>query len=169
MKKIFYNKNNLKEEDINRIEKRAKILIINSNDEILFAYSHNNYFFVGGHVEENESFDEAIVREIKEETGIDIPLQKRTPFINITYLNKDYPKKGVNSKFIANYYSIKCDTKPDLDKTTLTEEEKDGKFELRYIHKDKALKILYDSLKNCTWDAVVKDTIEVVKEYFNIT
>ena len=165
MKKITYNNDNLKEEDINRVVRRAKMILINSNDEILIAYSNKNYQLIGGHVEDNETFDECIVREIKEETGIDIPLEKREPFYVITYMNKDYPNKGDNSKYIANYYSIKSDIKPNLSKINLTEEEKEGNFELRYIHKDKVLEELNNSLKTCTRKNVVKDTIKVVKEY----
>lgn len=165
MKTILYNYDNLKEEQINRIVRRAKILIVNENDEILFAHSNNNYFFVGGRVEENETFDEAIVRETKEETGINIPLEKRNPFFTITYMNKDYPDKGINTKSIANYYLIKCDIKPDLSKVSLTDEEKVGNFKLVYIEKEKVLEKLTNSSENCSNKNVVKDTIEVVKEY----
>ena len=165
MKTIFYNYDNLKEEDINRLVRRAKILIINSNDEILFAHSNNNYFFVGGRVEENETFDEGIVRETKEETGIDLPLEKRESFFTITYMNKNYPSEGINTKSVANYYLIKCDIKPDLNKVSLTDEEKISNFKLVYIHKDKVLEELTNCLEICSNKNVVKDTIEVVKEY----
>lgn len=165
MKTILYNYDNLKEEDINRIVRRAKILIINSNDEILFAHSNNNYFFVGGRVEENETFDEGIVREIREETGIELPLEKREPFFTITYMNKDYPSEYVNTKSVANYYLIKCDTKPDLSKVSLTDEERVSNFKLVYIKKDKVIEELNKSLENCSNKNVVKDTIDVVKEY----
>lgn len=165
MKTILYNYDNLKEEEINRLTRRAKILIINSNDEILFAHSNNNYFFVGGRVEEDETFDDAIVREIKEETGIDLPLEKREPFFNITYMNKDYPDKGINTKSIANYYVIECSIKPDLSKVSLTEEEKIANFKLVYIHKNNVLEELNNCLEFCSNKNVVRDTIEVVKEY----
>jgi len=165
MKAILYNYDNLQEQDINRVVRRAKILIINSNDEILFAHSNNNYFFVGGRVEENETFEEGIVRETKEETGIDLPLEKREPFFNITYMNKDYPSDGVNTKSVANYYLIKCDTKPDLSKVSLTDEERVSNFKLVYIKKDKVIEELNKSLENCSNKNVVKDTIDVVKEY----
>lgn len=165
MNEVIYNNNNLKEEEINKIVKRAKMLIGNSNDEILIAFCHNNYYLVGGHVEDNETFDECLIREIKEETGIDIPIEKREPFFVITYMNKDYPSIGINTKSIANYYYIKCDIKPDLTKINLTDDEKDGNLELRYIHKDKILEELKQSLKNCTREGVVKDTINVVEEY----
>ena len=44
---------------------------------------------------------------IKEETGIDIPLESREPFFNIIYMNKDYPSNGINTKTICqNKYEI---------------------------------------------------------------
>ena len=54
MKEIVTNKYNLTEEDMTEVVKRVKILLVNSNDEILLGYSHHNYQFPGGHVEENE-------------------------------------------------------------------------------------------------------------------
>jgi len=141
------------------------MLIINSKDELLLGHGSKNYQFIGGHVEDGESFDECVVREIKEETGIDIPLEKRTPFYVIKYYTKDYPNIGDNTLFIANYYSISCDEKPDLTKTSLTEGEMEGNFELRYINKNEVLRELEISLKTCTRENVVKDTINVVKEY----
>ena len=169
MKNIYYNYDNLKEQDINRWVRRAKIFIINSDDEILLAHSNNNYFFVGGRVEENETFDECIVREVKEETGIDLHLEKREPFFNITYMNKDYPDVSINTKSVANYYLIKCDIKPDLNKVNLTDDEKNSNFRLVYIHKDKVLEELTNSLEFCSRENVVKDTMEVIKEYLKNT
>ena len=52
MKEIITNKYNLKEEDLTEIVKRVKVLLINSNSEILLGYSHNEYQFPGGHVED---------------------------------------------------------------------------------------------------------------------
>ena len=168
MQQILYNSENLKEEDINRIVKRAKMLIINSNNEILFAHAKHTYFFVGGRLEEGETFEEGIVREVLEETGIDIPLEKREPFFTITYMNRNYPSIGVNTKSIAHYYCMKSDMKPNLEKMKLTEEEKSWKFELIYVDKDKALEELNKSLSVSNNKNVVKDTIEVLKEYLKI-
>lgn len=168
MKEIIYNEENVKEEEINRVVKRAKVLIINSDEEILYAHSNNHYFFVGGRVEEGESFEEALVREVKEETGIDIPLEKRNPICTITYMNRNYPEEGINTKSVAHYYLIKSDIKPNLDNANLTEEEKSWNFELKYIHKDKAVDTLNEALKVCNRKNTVIDTLEVTKEYLRL-
>ena len=77
MKEIIYNYNFLNEEDINRTVVRIKAVLENKNGEILLCYSSNNYHLPGGHLEEEESYEECLVREIKEETGIDIEKKER--------------------------------------------------------------------------------------------
>ena len=57
---------------------------------------------------------------------------------------QDYPSLNTNSKFEIYYYEIKDDRVPDLAKTNLTEEEKDGNFKLRYI----PLSIVEDVVKS---------------------
>lgn len=168
MKQIIINENNLKEEEINKIVKRVKLIIINSKNEILLGYGANNYQILGGHVEENETEDECIVREIKEEAGITLDVEKRNPILSIIYMCNDYPQVGDKTKFIANYYAIKSDLKPNLNEINLTENELEGLFEHRYIHKDIILEELNNSLKNCTKENVVKDTIEVIKEFLDM-
>lgn len=168
MRTILYNNDNLKEENINNIVRRAKILIINSNNEILLAHADNNFFLIGGRVEDGESFEEGMVRELMEETGIQLTIKKIKPFFIITYMSKDYPSDGINTKSIANYYFIKCDIEPDLSKVSLTEDEKMSNFELRYIHRNNILDELNKCLKVCTRTGVVRDTIDVVTEYLNI-
>ena len=72
MREIIINDNNLKDEDISEKVIRVKGLMINSKGKILLAHNNNTYQFPGRHLEENENMDDCIVREIKEETGIDL-------------------------------------------------------------------------------------------------
>ena len=80
MKEILYNYDNLKLEDIDEVVTRTKGLIINSNNEITLGYSHKTYQFPGGHLEDGESLEECLLREIEEETGIEIKDAKLKPF-----------------------------------------------------------------------------------------
>lgn len=52
MKEIIYNYDNIDFNDVNRIVRRAKIILINDDDCVLMCHSNSNYFLVGGHVEE---------------------------------------------------------------------------------------------------------------------
>ena len=130
MKKIIENKYNIKEEDVTEIVKRVKALLINSNDELLLAYSNNCYQFPGGHVESDENLIDALYREIKEETGI-ILNNNINPFLGAYRYYKDYPKVNDNRKNEIYYYEIKTDEVPNLDNTEYTIDEKNGNFELR--------------------------------------
>ena len=168
MERIFYNEDNLEEKDINNYVGRAKALLVNSNDECLLAYSSNNYQLPGGHVEENETYDECLVREVMEEAGIELPLEKREPFFEIVYYCKDYPKENLNTSFTARYYEIKSDIKPEISKTKLTDGEKEGLFELRYISLGNIEKELENNLEICSNKNVVLDTLEVIKVYKKI-
>ncbi len=161
----IYNEDNLKEEDINNYIDRAKMIVENDKEELLFASTNNNYYLIGGHVDPGETFDECIVREIKEESGVTIPFEKRTPYFSVKYYCKDYPEKGLNTRYISNYYFIKYNLVPNLNNLNLTEGEINDGFKLEYIKKDKAVEVLTENLKICSKKAVVQDTLDAVKEY----
>ncbi len=156
MQKIIINQNNLSETDITEIVKRVKILLINSNNEILLAYSHHNYQFPGGHVEDDESLLQTVKREILEETGIDLATIDIEPFACTMGYYKDWPEKGKNRKTEIYYYEIKTDEKPNLDNTSYSEHEKDGNFELRYIPLD-------------TVEDELRKNVEIYSDAFGIT
>ena len=79
MKEIIINDHNLTDVDIEQKVVRVKGLIMNSRGKILLAHNNNTYQFPGGHTEENESMNDCILREIKEETGITVEITEDTP------------------------------------------------------------------------------------------
>ena len=98
MKEILYNYDNLNLKDIDEVVTRTKGLIINSNNEITLGYSHKTYQSSGGHLEEGETLEECLLREIEEETGIKMNDAKLKLFEKITYYNKNYHGTGKNRK-----------------------------------------------------------------------
>jgi 8-oxo-dGTP pyrophosphatase MutT (NUDIX family) len=169
MREVFHNNDNLEEKDINNVVKRVKLLIINSKNEVLLAFSHQKYQFPGGHVEINETFESAILREVREETGISLKeedLLDIEPFFSIKYYNKNYPQKNLNTHFIINYYIINTDELYNLDNTEYTEHEKDGNFKLQYINLDNVIDTLMETI---TWNEenriIVNEMLAVFEEY----
>ena len=169
MEKIITNDYSLKEEDMTELVVRVKILLINSNNEILLGYSHNEYQCPGGHVEEGENLISAINREVKEETGIELNIKDAEPFACSIGYYKDWPAVGKNRKIEIYYYEIKTDEKPNLAKTKYTESEKKGNFELRYIPIEN---VENEFIKNAEIHedkhGIAKEMLKVFKIYKNI-
>ena len=166
--KEIINTNNINNlEEINCIVKRAKLLIENDKNEILVCHSHHNYFLLGGHVEEDETDEACLNRELNEEAGVNIDFEDLNPFMTIKYFDSDYPEVGINTFSLINYYSIKYNLIPNLNNLNLTDDEKEGNFTIEFIDKKIIIDYLTNALKEATRPNVVKDTIEVIKEYLN--
>ena len=116
MKEIIINDKNLEKEDIEQEVVRVKGLILNSQGKILIAHNNNTYQFPGGHTHEGESLDDCVIREIKEETGIDLKVEEG-PFMSIVTYDHDYfgtGKKTLNSIY---YYRFFTDEEPNFEET----------------------------------------------------
>lgn len=169
MKEILYNYDNLKLEDINEVVTRTKGLIINSNNEITLGYSHQTYQFPGGHLEDGESLEECLLREIAEETGIEIKDAKLKPFEKITYYSKNYHGSGKNRKNEIYYYIINTDAKFDMNNSKLDDWEKDGNFTVKTFPIENIEQVLIDSIPdNPINKVIVEEMLDIFKEYNKI-
>lgn len=168
MKTIIYNMDNLSDSDITELSIRTKVLLIN-NDNILLGNENNVLQFPGGHLEENESLEECLTREIKEETGIDIDINNISkPFMEIDYFNKDWPEVGKNRKSEIYYYIVKTDKEVDINNLNLTEHEKENNFKIDIVPIKDAIKYIEDNIKNNTMNEVIApDMIIALNEYLS--
>ena len=133
MKEIIINDNNLTHQDIDMEVTRVKGLILNSQGKILMAHNNNTYQLPGGHVDEGESIDECIIREIKEETGIDLEVTEG-PFMSIVTYDNDYFGTGKKVLSSIYYYRFFTDEVPNIEETHYDELELATDFNLFYIN-----------------------------------
>jgi len=83
------------------------IIIFNNNGEILIMKSpkwNNKYIFPGGHVEFGEKLEETVIREAKEETGLDIYDLK---FIDILEVINSPEFHKAEKHFVAPQFTAK--------------------------------------------------------------
>lgn len=166
MKEVVYNEYNIKKDEISNIITRVKILLINSKKEITLAFSDNVYHFIGGHVEIGETLSDTLIREMKEETGIEIETKEYIPYFKITQICKDYPTIGKNNCYEYYYYILKTDELPNLNNTNYTEEEINGNFELKKYPLDEIENILNQTLSwGETNKVIVPTMLEAIKVY----
>lgn len=169
MKEILYNYDNLNKEDIDEVVTRLKALIINDKDEVTIGYCNKTYQFPGGHLEEGESLEDGLLREIKEETGIEIKDASIKPFQKITHYSKNYRNSDKNRQNDIYYYVIKTNAKYNMDNASLDEMEKKDGFTVKIIPlnelEDTLIKSISDNPIN---KVIVEEMLEALKEYNKI-
>ena len=100
--------------DKNLLHNEVGIFIINEKKEILLEkrsankrFNPNKWGLCAGHVDAYETLEEAALREIKEEVGLDVSIEELIP-----YGEKEVTIKDSNSH-ITYFYYVKCNKKED--------------------------------------------------------
>lgn len=170
MKETIYNYDYLNDNDITEIVVRTKALII-KNGNILIGNENGLFQFPGGHLEENETMNECLKREILEETGIEVSdYEIKSPFYKITYLTKDWPEVGKNRKNEIYYYVVETKKAVDLNKTKYTDHEKAGNFKIEKFKLNEVIARIKENIpKNEKNHLISPDLIIVIEEYLRLS
>ena len=80
MKNVVYNKDNISDKEVTDLVVRTKGLLI-SNGYLLLGNEDGALQFPGGHLEENETLEECLEREILEEIGADTEYVKSSSYV----------------------------------------------------------------------------------------
>ena len=144
------NDDNLSINDINKFIKRPRAIIVNSKNEALIGYASmtTHFEFPGGHLEGDETLDQALIREVKEETGIDLSNDRFYPFYRLQYLCKDFPDVGINTSIEFFYYVVYTDKKVNMSNSHLDPGEINERFAASFIPIEDIEPILEENLKN---------------------
>ena len=162
---VIHNKDNLTLNDANKVTLRAKLIVENNNDEILICHMGVKYFLIGGHIDNDESDEQCLTREVAEESGVTLDFSNILPIASSNYINKDYQKNGDITYTNTNYYAIKYDLVKNIEMQNLTEEEKKENFKLMYIPKNEVINFLENTKEI---NATLSDTIMAIKVYLNL-
>lgn len=120
--------------------------------------------FPGGHLEGNETLNEALKREMLEETGIAIE-GIYEPFLVIKHFIKD--NIGDNNRSLEIYYfKIFTDEQFHMDKVHLDDQETAGEFHLFYISLKDVKKLLKKTINdNPRNELITKEMLIALKEW----
>ena len=113
---------------------RVKAFVINSKNEILVAWSYGGVQLVGGHVENDEDLSIAMIREVKEESGIE--LDEKDEIKAFFELRHPYSKKFSNGRLRESrivYYMVRTDKSPNLSKMQLTKREIENELKIEFV------------------------------------
>lgn len=114
-------------------------LVFNHKKEILFIYRNDRWDLPKGHIEKGESYEEAAIREVEEETGVKDLVVRR-------FLNKTYHVFKRNGKFkLKATYWYEMYTEYDGD---LVPQSKEGIKKVKWKNFEKSQKALSNSYEN---------------------
>jgi 8-oxo-dGTP pyrophosphatase MutT (NUDIX family) len=165
MRTIIYD-NGIKTEDITSIVTRVKVMLINDKNQVVMAYNDKMWQFPGGHVENNEELSLTLIREIKEETGVELPELDYRPFLRLIHYTKDYPSVGENRATEIYYFEIKNNFEFNLENVNYTEEEKNGNFTLYHIDLEDLAQTLIENQFNHSKNSIItKEILTALKVY----
>ena len=116
-------------------EKSCGCIVMNENNEILLVHQISGHWGLPkGHVEEGESEVETAIREVKEETNIDVNINK-----NFRYTEKYSPKENVMKEVV--YFLAQ-------NKNNIKKAQKEEVSDVKWFKYEEALKtITYDNSK----------------------
>ena len=142
--KIVINNDNLTIEDCSQVFYKVRAVIENEKGEFIISNEGNKVIFPGGKRKENESDIDAIKREIKEETGIDIDNFKEVLELETYYKYfYDYRSDSLKPRYTKTiYYYAKTSEEIDKNKMTLTTGEIKEGFIVAFVNKEELIQML---------------------------
>ena len=123
--------------------------IILSGDKIALVYSKKEkyYKFPGGGIKENEDMHTALIREVREEVGIE-NFHVEDPFLKIITYDSHYFNTGSVVLNTIYYYRVTTDEQPDEEKTNYDLIEASTPFKLYFVDLDKLDSFLESEINN---------------------
>jgi len=168
MKEIVINKARLKADEITEVLDKARIILRNETGEFVLSHFERVYFLSGGKIELDETPAETVVRELKEETNIDIFLDDTEPFALVKNYLRDYESNDgeIVNRLVNTYYFTGFTSKDDIQYFNLTIPEKRDDLRAFYIDMEEARELLKEYNKeNPKATYLALETLKILDEY----
>ena len=168
MKEIVLNKAKLKPDEITEVVDKARIVLRNDTGEFVLSHFERVYFLPGGKIEAGETPADTIMRELKEETNIDILLDDTEPFAVVKNYLRDYESNDgeIVNRLVNTYYFTGFTSKDDIQYFNLTIPEKRDDLRAFYIDMEEARELLKEYNKeNPKATYLALETLKILDEY----
>lgn len=167
MDTIIINDTNLKDENINKRANKVRAVLFSDGKLLLSRYA-GVLLFPGGSIDKGETPGEALIRELKEETGIIYDKSDLSQFLTIQHYQENFPTREnvVLNRLLTTDYYVGILKGIDLENTKRTESEKEGDFRLELMTIDEMLSIADEPSSNPRkeyYDKEIKEVVKVLK------
>ncbi len=150
--KILINSQNLIPDDSWQEFRKVRSVIENDLGDYAICFEAGKCIFPGGKCEKDEDELQAIQREIKEETGIELQPTDFHKVLELETMYEDYLDFRINTIIprhtITTYFYAKTDKKIDTSRMNLTDDEIEKEFKVAFVNKDTLFKMLLEDHSN---------------------
>lgn len=164
MQTKIINPNNIAPNQVSETVTRVKAFIFNGEYVFLDKIDWG-FMLPGGHVEQDEDFDLALIREVEEETGIKLDNNDKITKFYTTEKYSINKKTGKNRLNRIVYHMVQTTKTPNLDNINLTQDEREHGLKVIRVHKNDFEKTLNDALKPNTNEAFAVIAKEMLEAY----
>ena len=165
---IIINETNLRGEDIQKFGNKVRAVLLSDN-KILVSYYGGVILLPGGSIDKGETESEAIIRELKEETGFVYDINSLEELLFLEYYQPNYPTRRdevvnrlIRTKFyFAKYKGI------NLESINRTENEVKDNFCVELIELDEfisSVNEVSDNPRKKYFDRENQEVIKVLKK-----
>jgi len=164
MEIIIINDDKLLDDDINKYKSKARAILID-NDKILISNYGGVILLPGGSIDNGETPDDAIIRELKEETGINYNISELQMFMVLKYYQYNYLTRDneLINRMITTHYYLGNYKGVNIDNAHRTEKEKKDNFNLELLSFDEIMQLLNTKSNNPRKEHFDREIREVVK------
>lgn len=164
MENIIINDFNLNNNEIQKNGNKVRAVLLSDN-KILVSHYGGIILLPGGSIDKGETADDAIIRELKEETGIVYDANNLKELLLLEYYQPNYPTRRdevinrlIRTKFyFGQYRGI------DLKSINRTENEVKDNFHLDLIDLDEFASLINESSENPRKKYFDRENQEVIK------
>ena len=169
MEKVVINDSSLKESEIDKKITKARALLVLKN-KILVSNYGGVILLPGGKLDAGETNKEALIRELKEETGIIYDSSELNELFLLEYYQVNYPTREntIINRLMQTYFYYGNFKGIDEGNRKITEKEKNGNFSLKLIEIEELLNNLSNPIGNPRSDFFNKELTEAIKVYRRI-
>ena len=166
MEFVNINESNLTDSEIDIINNKVRGILV-KDDKVLVANYGGIILFPGGKVDKGENLEEALVRELFEETGIKYDINEFKKLLILKYYQHSYHDRDNNvvNRLVTTYYYIGKFKGIDLSNTKRTEKEKKDNFYLKLAEIKEILQLLKNGKYNPRKEFFDREMGEVIKVY----
>ncbi len=142
---------------INHIKQKFKVIqaaggVVDKSGKILLIYRKGRWDIPKGKLDKGESIKECAIREVEEETGVKVEIEKK---INATWHTYVTNRKYILKK--THWYVMTC-----VDDSNLAPQEEEGIKEAKWMNLTELRSALYDSYRSIRY--VIQEYHKLLKE-----